>query len=135
MTTIDDKIKEILNKTKTMAVVGASRDPNKAAHRVPKHMQRLGYKIIPVNPFASTILGEKSYKSLREIPEPVDLVNVFRPSEEALEVVKEAILIKPKYIWLQLGIENEEAKQIAEEAGIEIIMNRCLSIECNRLGL
>jgi len=104
----DDKIKRILKENNTIAVVGCSRDPQKAAHTVPKYMKEHGYKIIPVNPFADQILEEKVHKSLSEITESIDIVNVFRPSEQCLEVVKEAVNLKPKVVWIQLGIKNEE---------------------------
>lgn len=129
----DKKIKEILEKSKTIAVVGCSRNPEKPAYQIPKFMQLHGYKIIPVNPFADKILGEKSYKSISEIKERVDIVNIFRPSEDALEVVREAIKIQPKVIWMQLSIINKEAAKIAEQNGIDVVMDKCLKIEYKRL--
>ena len=129
----DEKLKRILEENNIIAVVGCSRDPKKAAHTVPKYMKEQGYKIIPVNPFADQILEEKVYKSLSEINEPVDIVNIFRPSEQCLEVVKEAVNLKPKVIWMQLGIKNEEAAQIAEKNGIEVIMDKCFFIEHKNL--
>ena len=129
----DEKLKRILKDNKTIAVVGCSRDPKKAAHTVPKYMKEHGYKIIPVNPFADKILEEKVNKSLSEINEPVDIVNIFRPSEQCLEVVKEAVNLKPKVIWMQLGIKNEEAAQLAEKQGIETIMDKCILLEHKNL--
>ncbi|WP_455279177.1 CoA-binding protein [[Eubacterium] cellulosolvens] len=129
----DDKIKRILKENKTIAVVGCSRDPQKAAHTVPKYMKEHGYKIIPVNPFADQILEEKARKSLSEITESIDLVNIFRPSEQCLEVVKEAVILKPKVVWMQLGIKNEEAAKLAEKNGIEVIMDRCILLEHKNL--
>lgn len=131
---IDDKeIIKILKESKTIAVVGCSRDPEKDAHKVPKYLKEQGYRIIPVNPFANEILGEKVYKTLSEIKEPVDVVDIFRPSDEVLGVVKEAIKLKPKVIWMQLGIRNEEAAKLAEQNGIKVVMNSCMMIEHKRL--
>jgi predicted CoA-binding protein len=129
----DEKLKRILEKNQKIAVVGCSRDPQKAAHTVPKYMKEQGYKIIPVNPFADLILEEKVHKSLSEINEPVDIINIFRPSEQCLEVVKEAVNLKPKVIWMQLGIKNEEAAQLAEKNGIEVVMDKCFYIEHKNL--
>ena len=129
----DIKIREILQKFKTIAVVGCSRDPEKDAHKVPKYLKEHGYKIIPVNQSAEEILGERAYKTLSETKEPVDIVDVFRPSEECLDVVKEAVKINPKVIWMQLGIKNEEAAKLAEKNGIKVIMDRCIMIEHKRL--
>jgi predicted CoA-binding protein len=129
----DEKLKRILEENKTIAVVGCSRDPKKAAHTVPKYMKEQGYKIIPVNPFANQILEEKVHKSLSEINKPVDIVNIFRPSDQCLEVVKEAVNLNPKVIWMQLGIKNNEAAQLAEKHGIETIMDKCILVEHRNL--
>ncbi len=129
----DDELRKILGETRNIAVVGCSRDPAKAAHQVPKYLKKHGYRIIPVNPYADEILGEKVYKSLSEIDQPVDLVEVFRPSHEVLEVVKEAIILKPKVVWMQLGIENEKAAELAEMNGIKVVMDRCMRVEHKRL--
>jgi predicted CoA-binding protein len=129
----DEKLKRILEENNTIAVVGCSRDPEKPSHTVPKYMKEQGYKIIPINPFVDQILEEKVHKSLSEINEPVDIVNIFRPSEQCLEVVKEAVKLKPKVIWMQLGIKNEEAAQLAEKNGIEVIMDKCFFIEHKNL--
>ncbi len=127
------EIKKILESCKTIAVVGCSSNPEKAANRIPKYMKEHGYKIIPVNPNSENILNEKTYKSLSEIKENVDIVNIFRPSEECLEVVREAIRLKPKVIWMQLVIINEEAKKLAEKNGIKVVMDKCLMVEYKRL--
>src|SRR5689334_5894781 len=100
--------KEILQYSVTIAVVGASRDPNKSAGSVPIEMKRHGFRIIPVNPVADTLYGEKAYKTLKDIPEKVNLVNVFRPSEEAADVVRQAVEIGARAVWLQLGIASPE---------------------------
>jgi predicted CoA-binding protein len=129
----DKELKEILRSSKTIAVVGCSRDPEKDAYKVPKYLKEKGYKIIPVNPFAEEILGEKVYKNLSEIKEEVDIVDIFRPSEECLGIVKEAIKLKPKVIWMQLGIENKEAEKLAKENKIKVVMNKCIMREHQRL--
>jgi predicted CoA-binding protein len=117
---------EILRKYRTIAVVGLSNNPLRPSHGVSEYMQRQGYKIIPVNPGHSQILGEKSYRTLEEIPEPVEIVNVFRRSELIPPVADSAIAIGAKVLWLQEGIQNEEAAEKAREAGLEVIMNTCI---------
>lgn len=129
----DSEIKLILENSKTIAVIGCSSNPEKAAHRIPKYMKEQGYRIIPVNPNSDKILGEKSHKSILDVNEQVDIVDIFRPSEECLEVVEEAIKIKPKVIWMQTGIINEEAKRLAENNGIKVVMDRCMMVEHRRL--
>ncbi|MEW6455215.1 MAG: CoA-binding protein [Acidobacteriota bacterium] len=129
----DKEIKKILRESKTIAVVGCSRDLEKDAHKVPKYLKEHGYKIIPVNPFADEILGEKTCKILSEIEEPVDMVDIFRPSEECLQIAKEAIKIKPRVVWMQVGIRNEEAAKLAERNGIKVVMDKCIMIEHKRL--
>ncbi len=126
---LEKEIVKIIKESKTIAVVGASRNPEKAAHAIPKYLKDQGYKIIPVNPSADKIFGEKVYRSLAEIPIPIDIVDVFRSSEETPKVVESAVKIKPKLIWLQLGISNDEAKKIAEEHNIKFVMNKCLKVE------
>lgn len=130
---ITPEIIKILEKSKTIAVVGASRNPSKAAHSIPKYLKEHGYTIIPVNPKAETILEEKVYPSLAEIPVQVDIVDIFRPSEDTPKVVEEAVKLKPKLIWLQLGIVNDKAKEIAEKHGIAFVMDKCMKIEHMRL--
>jgi len=130
---ITPKIIKILEKSKTIAVVGASRNPSKAAHSIPKYLKEHGYTIILVNPKAETILEEKVYPSLAKIPVQVDIVDIFRPSEDTPKVVEEAVKLKPKLIWLQLGIINDKAKEIAEKHGIPFVMDKCMKIEHLRL--
>jgi predicted CoA-binding protein len=127
--------KTILRRSKVIAVVGISRYPHKEAGRVPMQMQMAGYRIIPVNPYADVLLGEKVYRSLENIREPVDLVNVFRPSAETPEVVRQAVAIGAKAVWLQLGISSDEARRIAQEAGLDYVENRCIAVEMVRYGL
>ncbi|MGH8920799.1 MAG: CoA-binding protein [Acidimicrobiales bacterium] len=119
---------EILASAKTIAVVGLSRDPAKAAHGVPATLQAHGFRIIPVHPSATELLGEKVYRSLKDIPEPVDLVDVFRPSREAAGIAADAVAIGAKALWLQQGIVSAEARQIAEDAGLEYVENRCTAV-------
>lgn len=120
---------EILEQARVIAVVGASRDIGKAAYAVPRQLQLHGFRIIPVNPFAATILGETAYPNLAAIPVKVDLVNVFRPSREAAQVVREAIAIGAPAVWLQQGIVSEEGRLIAEEAGVDYVEDRCSATE------
>ncbi len=128
----DQQIKEIY-KLKTIAVVGMSKNPEKAAHYVPKYLSEKGYNVIPVNPTTDEILGKKCYHTLAEIPVPVDIVDVFRPSEQVQPVIEEAVKIKPHVIWLQEGIHNPEAESIAKKVGIDVVFNRCMLAEHQRL--
>ncbi len=125
----------ILAKYRTIAVVGCSKDPSKDAHTVPAYMQERGYRVIPVNPTATEILGEKAYPNLSAIPEPYDVVDIFRPSEQVGPIVDEAIRAgKAKVVWMQLGIADEAAAARARAAGMQVVMDRCLRIE-HRLHL
>jgi uncharacterized protein len=120
--------RQILEQSVTIAVVGASRDPEKAAHEVPAQMLRHGWRIIPVNPYADELWGQRVYPLLAEIPEPVDLVNVFRPGADAAAIVRQAVDIGAAAVWLQLGIVSVEARQIAEEAGIDYVEDSCIAV-------
>src|SRR4051812_28262859 len=113
----------------TFAVVGLSTEPTKAAHSVPAAMQAYGWRIIPVNPHADRLLGETVYRRLADIPEQVDVVNVFRPSAEAAGITAQAAEIGAKAVWLQLGIVSAEARRIAAEAGMIYVEDRCLAVE------
>jgi hypothetical protein len=137
-----DDLKEILTKYKTVAVVGASRDPSKDSNRVAKYLQSQGYQIVPVNPTADKILGEKCYKSLSEMPagvqRTIEVVDVFRPSAETPNIVEQAVKMKERYdkpyvFWMQLGIINEQAAETARQAGITVVMNRCMMQEHSKL--
>ncbi|HZA19895.1 MAG TPA: CoA-binding protein [Actinomycetota bacterium] len=121
--------RQIVEQSRTIAVVGLSTDPSKAAHAVPASLQAAGYKLIPVNPNADTVLGEKAYRSLSEITEPVDVVQVFRPAEEAPDIARAAVKIGAKALWLQLGIGSDEARGIAEAGGLDFVENRCMGVE------
>jgi predicted CoA-binding protein len=135
---LSNEINSVLNNHKTIAVVGLSRDPTKASHRVARYLQSAGYKIIPINPFANEILGKKAYNTLLEVPEIIEIVDIFRPSEDVPLVVEEAIELKNKHgaptvIWMQLGIVNEKAAERARKAGFTVVMNRCIMLEHQRL--
>ena len=128
----DEEIKEFFS-LKNVAVVGMSKNQGKAAHYVPKYLSENGYNIIPVNPTADQILDKKSYHSLDEIDQDIDIVDVFRPSDQVLPVIQEAIKKKPKVIWLQEGIHNSEAEELARKEGIKVVFNRCMLAEHQRL--
>ncbi|MGH2674824.1 MAG: CoA-binding protein [Actinomycetota bacterium] len=121
-----DELRAIYEETKTIAVVGASGDESKASHTIPRYLQREGFRIIPVNPKGGEILGEKVYERLEDVPEPVDVVDVFRPSEETPDVARDAAKVGAKVLWLQEGISSEEAERIATEGGLKVVMNRCM---------
>jgi len=128
----DEEIIEILN-LKKVAVIGMSKHQEKAAHFVPKYLSENGFDIIPVNPNSDEILNKKCYKEINDIKDDIDIVDVFRPSEDVLPFVKDAIKKNPKVIWLQEGIHNEEAENLAREHGIDVIFNRCMLAEHKRL--
>lgn len=130
-----EQLLRIYAETRTIAVVGASADESKASHRVPLYLQSQGYRIIPVNPRGGEIFSEQVFRSLAEIDVPVDVVDVFRPAEEAPEIARQAIAIGAKVLWLQLGIESEEARHLAESAGLTVVMNRCMGETHGLLGL
>jgi O-acetylhomoserine (thiol)-lyase len=132
----DAQIRSILERVRTIAMVGASSNWNRPSYFVMKYLQGKGYRVIPINPglAGQELLGERVYASLRDIPEPVDMVDVFRPAAETPAIVEDAIAIGAPVVWMQLGIRNDEAAAMAEAAGIEIIMNRCPKIEFGRLG-
>lgn len=120
---------QILAQATVIAVVGASRDPSKAAYRVPSQMRRYGWRIIPVNPHVDELFGERAYPALTEIPDKIDLVNVFRPAEEAGDLAHAAVAIGAPALWLQLGIVSPQARRVATEAGLDYVEDRCLLIE------
>ena len=120
-----DLVDEQLRNSKTIAVVGLSNNPDRDSHRVASYLQSQGYRIIPVNPVIEEALGEKSYPDLKSVPESIDMVDVFRRSDQVMPVVDEAIEVGARYIWMQDGVINEEAKAKAEAAGIPVIMNDC----------
>ncbi|HEV2906260.1 MAG TPA: CoA-binding protein [Actinomycetota bacterium] len=131
----DDELREIYGKTKTIAVVGASNDESKAANEIPRYLQRQGFRIVPVNPRGGEIIGERAYASLTDVDVPVDVVDVFRPSEETPDIAQDAVTIGAKVLWLQSGIESEEAARIANAGGLRTVMNMCMGATHRRLGL
>ena len=135
MTDTDAIVERILTCYGTITVVGASAAAAKAAHSVPAHMQRHGWRIIPVNPHADQILGEQVYRTLADIPEQVGLVDVFRPDWQAPDIARQAVAAGATALWLQLGIASAQARAIAERAGLLYVEDRCLVIEQRRLGL
>jgi uncharacterized protein len=135
MADTDAIVERILTSYDTITVVGASAAPHKAAHTVPAYMQRLGWRIVPVNPHADEILGEQVYRTLAQVPERVGLVDVFRPSWQAADIARQAVAAGATALWLQLGISSPQARSIAEGAGLLYVEDRCLVIEQRRLGL
>jgi predicted CoA-binding protein len=135
VTDLDAIVADVLRRFRTITVVGASRHEDKPAHYVPATMQQHGWRIIPVNPIATTILGERVYPSLADVVEPVEFVNVFRPSARAADVARQAVAVGASALWLQLGIASAEARNIAEDVGLAYVENRCLLIERQRLRL
>src|SRR2546426_6233966 len=130
-----EQLLRIYAETRTIAVVGASADESKAAHQVPRYLQSQGYRIVPVNPRGGEIFEVPVFRSLAEIDVPVDVVEVFRPAQEAPEIARQAIAIGAKVLWLQLGIVSKEARRIAEAAGLTVVMNRCMGATHALLGL
>ena len=128
----DEEIKEIYS-LKNVAVIGLSKNQEKAAHFVPKYLAENGYNIIPINPSADEILNKKCYPSINDVDESIDIVDFFRPSDQVLPFVKDAIKKKPKVIWLQEGIHNTEAEELARKEGITVVFNRCMLAEHQRL--
>ena len=122
-------IQRVLHKAGTIAIVGLSNNPLRASYFVGFYMQRHGYRVIPVNPRESEILGETSYPSLLDVPEPVDVVNVFRAPDALPQIAREAVAIHADALWCQFGVINEEAARIAEDGGVTVIMDRCLKVE------
>jgi uncharacterized protein len=137
-----EQIRDILQKAKTVAVVGLSKEPLKDSNKVSAYLQKHGYRIIPVNPFVDEVLGEKSYKSLLDIPmeiqKTLDIIDIFRRAEEVAPIINQAIQIKTKFgrplvVWMQMGIVNAQAAETAQRAGLVVVMDKCLMIEHHRL--
>ena len=127
-----EKIRRILRTYRTIAVVGLSAQWHRPSYFAAKYMQEHGYRIIPVNPTYNAVMGEKAYKTLRDIPEKVDIVDCFRRSEEIPAIAEDAIAIGARVLWMQLGVENPAARRMAEQAGLEVVENRCVKIEHGR---
>lgn len=134
---IEQEIKAILQQVKSIALVGASDKPHRASYGVMAYLLAQGYQVIPVSPklAGQNLLEQKVYATLADIPQPIDMVDVFRNSEAAYGVAEEAIAIKAKVLWLQLGVINEEAEKLATEAGLKVVMDRCPKIDIPRFGL
>jgi len=134
----DDYVRGILNTVKTIAMVGASEKQNRPSYFAFKYLLERGYHMIPVNPgqAGKTLLGQKIYERLADIPEPVDMVDVFRSSQYALPIVQEALLLnpRPRVLWMQLGVRSDDAAALAEANGLKVVMNRCPKIEYGRLS-
>ncbi|HKW73763.1 MAG TPA: CoA-binding protein [Candidatus Dormibacteraeota bacterium] len=120
--------RDILESATTIAVVGASRDPLKAGGSVPAGLQRRGWRIIPINPYADTLFGERVYRSLLDVPEKIDLVDVFRPSADAPEIARQAVAVGASALWLQEDIRSEEARRTAEAAGLDYVEDECTGV-------
>ena len=131
----DDRLRQLLSDARTIAVVGLSSSPSRASHSVARYLQNHGYRIIPVNPHETEVLGERAYASLTDIPEQVDVVDVFRRPEYTVEVAEDAVKVGAKVFWLQSGIVNEGAQRIAQEGGLDVVMDACMKIEHQRLGV
>lgn len=129
----DATIKEVLSTPQTVAVVGCSPNPDRDSHRIAKLLKTRGHRVIPVNPGHREILGETCYASLRDIPEKVDMVDIFRRSEHVAPIVAEAIETGARIVWMQLGVIDEQAAARAQEAGLIVVMDRCPAIEYRRL--
>jgi predicted CoA-binding protein len=132
---VNKEPRDILEYAQTVAVVGASRDPDKAGGSVPMALKEHGFRLFPVNPTAGVLFGERVYRSLREVPETVDVVQVFRPAEEAPEIARQAVAIGARALWLQLGLKSKEARKIAESAGLDYVEDRCMGAERARYGI
>ncbi len=121
-----DELRQILTSVKTVAVVGLSDDPERPSHHIPAYLQTQGYRIIPVNPKFGELLGEKAYARVRDIPEPIDVVQIFRRSEEVPPIVEDAIAKGARVVWMQLGVSNEAAAARARAAGLRVVMDTCM---------
>lgn len=131
----DDALRELLVSANTIAVVGASSDPARPSHRIFEMLLAAGYRVIPVNPTESEVLGQTAHASLRDLKEPVDVVDVFRRPEATPELADDAVAIGARAFWLQLGITNEEAALRASRGGLVVVMNMCISVAYSRLGV
>jgi len=125
---------DILRNYRTIAVVGLSSEPQRPAYSVSRYMQKAGYKVIPIHPDETEVIGEKAYPDLSSVQEPIEIVNIFRRPEHVPEIVAEAIVVGAKVVWMQEGIVNEEAAKAGEDAGLIVVMDRCLRSEHRRLG-
>ena len=127
------ELRRILKSAKTIAVVGLSAEWHRPSYFAAKYMQQHGYRVVPVNPRYAEVLGEKSYASLTDIPFPIDIVDVFRRTEDVLPIARQAVAVGAKCLWQQIGVKNLEAERLAREAGLDTVMDRCVKIEHARL--
>ena len=133
--TLEHALRDIYASTRTIAVVGATPNRDKPGNFIPRYLQSQGYRIVPVTPSHDDMLGERAYAALRDVDVPVDVVEVFRPASEAPGIVRDAILLEAKVLWLQLGIVSNEAAAIGRQAGLTVIMDRCMGATHRELGL
>ena len=134
-TTLEQTLRDIYASAETIAVVGATPNPEKAGNSIPRYLQSQGYRIVPVTPSHDEVFGARAYATLADVDVPVDVVDVFRPASEAPGIVREAIALGAKVVWLQLGIVSQEAAAIGEEAGLTVIMDLCMGAAHRTLGL
>ena len=130
-----ERMREILTRARTIAMVGASSNPERASNGIMKRLQRVGFKVIPVNPNESEVLGEKTYAALSDIPVKIDIVDVFRRSDATPPIAEEAVRIGAQTLWLQEGVSNEEAARIAREGGLTVVMDDCIGVTLMALGI
>lgn len=133
--TQEDQLRQIYAQTRTIAVVGISADPSKASHTRPRYLQAQGFRIVPITPRGGEVLGEAAYTSLRDVDISIDVVNVFRPSEEVPDIAREAVEVGAKVLWTQSGITSDEAAEIASGAGMTVVMGMCMAQTHGDLGL
>jgi len=131
----NDELRNILTSARTIAMVGASSNPERASNGIMKRLQRVGYTVIPVNPNESEVLGEKSYATLAEVPAKVDIVDVFRRSDATPPIAEEAVKIGAKVLWLQEGVSNDEAARTARDGGLTVVMDNCIGVTLMALGI
>jgi predicted CoA-binding protein len=131
----DRTVRSILREARTIAVIGLSSKPHRPSNEVASYLQRHGYRIIPVNPNEAEVLGEKAYPSLDEVPDPIDVVDVFRRAEHTPEIARQAVRAGAKVLWLQMGIANDVARRTAEESGLQVVMDTCMMTAHRRLGV
>lgn len=128
-----NEIKDLLENSKTIAMLGLSPNPERDSNKVARYLKKMGYRIIPIRPGQKAVLGEKAYASLDDINDPIDIIDVFRNPAQILPHAQEALRVKPKVFWMQLNIENQAAADLLTANGIDVIMNRCIKIEHDRL--
>lgn len=131
----DQQLEALLTNALTIAVVGHSADPSRTSYQIAAFLRRAGYNVIPVNPTVTEIDGQPCYATLADVPEPIDIVNVFRRSEYLPDVVRDAAAVKAGAVWAQLGVEHRDAADIAQEADMPLVMDRCIKVDYMRLGI